>query len=133
MCKSLFRDTFWWESTHTYTPHTPPHTNTHTHPHPHPHTKQNKTNKQKTKQNKTKTNKQKQKHFRVLEEQGRIKLFLPQGQDFPGKLLFISQLHQCDDFLNFPCHSLGARPGGARCSPLPHFIHSCWGEILAAV
>ena len=24
------------------------------------------------------------------------------------KLLFISQLHQCDDFLNFPCHFLGA-------------------------
>ena len=26
----------------------------------------------------------------------------------PLHFLFISQLHQCDDFLNFPCHFLGA-------------------------
>ena len=38
-----------------------------------------------------------------------IKWFFSSGARFSKwKLLFISKLHQCDDFLNFPCHFLGA-------------------------
>ena len=40
--------------------------------------------------------------------QGWIKLFLPLGANLKnGKPLFVSQLHQCDDFLNFLCHFMG--------------------------
>ena len=42
-------------------------------------------------------------------QQGWIKWFFSSGARFSKwKLLFISKLHQCDDFLNFPCHFLGA-------------------------
>ena len=40
--------------------------------------------------------------------QGWMIWFLPQQQGFNMKISFISKLHQCDDFLNFPCHFLGA-------------------------
>ena len=46
----------------------------------------------------------------LLDTLGWIKLFLPQKQGLKMRTLFISQSHQCDDFLNFPCHFLGAVP-----------------------
>ena len=47
-------------------------------------------------------------HVKVIMTQGWIKWFLFQGQGFKKRTPLHNQLHQCDDFLSFPCHFMGA-------------------------
>ena len=50
------------------------------------------------------------------------------------KISFISKLHQCDDFLNFPCHFLGAvLPARALYPRLDEKLRAKQIDLLEAV